>query len=149
MKLQVDLVKNIPTAVAKPFATKVIEDTLAVSGYAFLASKEVSVSVVFVSEEEIRRLNKTYRGKDKVTDVLSFPEYYGKRAMSEDVADSIFLGELILCYDYIVRAAIEDGVPFEQEMAYILSHGILHLLGFRHGERMFSLQDTVSEAYAR
>ena len=149
MHLTVELIRQVPCALRKPFIAKVVQETLALSGHGFLEQKSVSVNIVFVSAEAIQALNKTYRRKNKVTDVLSFPEYANKGAMSEEAASDIFLGELILCYDYIDRAAREDEVSLEQETAYIVSHGILHLLGFRHSPKMFSLQDTVSEAYAR
>lgn len=148
MHVSVEVTKQVPCELKKSFVTKVVQETLKVSGYDFLAGKRISVSVVFVSPDEIRKLNKEYRHKNKVTDVLSFPEYAKKQEMIDEVSDAVFLGDLIICYDYIVNAAEEDEVSLEQEMAYIISHGILHLLGFRHSERMFSLQDGVSEAYA-
>lgn len=148
MRLIVEITKQVPCALRKSFVTKVVRETLKVSGYDFLSEKQVSVSVVFVSPEEIQKLNKQYRRKNKVTDVLSFPEYAKKQEMVDEVSENIVLGDLIICYDYIVNAADEDEVSLEQEMAYIVSHGILHLLGFRHSERMFALQDGVSEAYA-
>lgn len=148
MRVIVEVAKQVPCALKKSFVTEVVRNTLEVSGYGFLADKQVSVSVVFVLPEEIQRLNKEYRRKNKVTDVLSFPEYAKKQEMIDEVSDAVFLGDLIVCYDYIVSAAKEDEVSLEQEMAYIVSHGILHLLGFRHSEKMFSLQDGVSEAYA-
>ncbi len=147
MRVSVDLVKQVVCALPKSFAVKVVRDTLALSGFDF-SEKQVSVTVAFVSEEEIKRLNKTYRRKNKVTDILSFPEYASKNEISGSASEEIFLGDLIVCYDYLVRAAKEDGVTLEQEMAYIISHGVLHLLGFRHSKKMFFLQDTVSEVYA-
>jgi probable rRNA maturation factor len=148
MHLVVDLIKQVPGVITKSFATKVIRATLQNAAYDFLEKKHVSVNVVFVSREEIQQLNRTVRRRNKVTDVLSFPNYANKTEMAEDIFEDIFLGELIICYDYIVASAIEDKVSLEQEMAYIISHGILHLLGFRHSEKMFALQDGVSEVYA-
>jgi probable rRNA maturation factor len=146
MHLSVELVKHVPCPLKKSFFVKVIRDTLLASQYDFLGGGNISVNVVFVSLEEIQTLNKTYRRKNKVTDILSFPEYASRKEMLAFVSDSIFLGDLIVCYDYIVQAAIEDDVTLEQEMAYIVSHGVLHLLGFRHSKKMFALQDIVSEA---
>jgi probable rRNA maturation factor len=57
----------------------------------------------------------------------------------------LFLGELILCYDDIRQYADKEGVKVKKELAKVISHGILHLLGFEHGERMFSLQKEVAE----
>lgn len=149
MRLQTDILHQVTTSLKDAFIERVIKDTLFIAGYSFLLEgKDVSVSVVFVSPEEIQMLNKTYRRKNKVTDVLSFPEYAKKRDVLNDASEVIFLGELIVCYDYIVQASIEDGVSLQQETAYIVSHGILHLLGFRHSEKMFAWQDKVSEIYS-
>ena len=147
MRLVVEFVKQVPCIVKKTFITKVISDTLKVSGYDALQEKQVSVNLVLVSPDEIKRLNKQYRRKDKVTDVLSFPEYVNRQAIINETSDQIFLGDLIVCYDYIVQAALEDKVSLKQELAYIVSHGVLHLLGFRHSDKMFALQDGVSEIY--
>lgn len=148
MRVRVDISRAEMCPLEDTFFCEVTEKTLQISGFDFLQKRDVDLSVALVSPDEIRMLNKTYRHKDKVTDVLSFPEYADKEEMVQHSGDSVFLGELILCYDYIKEAAHEDGVSLEQEMAYILSHGVLHLLGFDHSEEMFALQDTVSEAYA-
>lgn len=148
MKTCVEYVQQDDEKVSPDFIEAVVAETLEHCGYAFLEPKEVSVSVAFVSPERIRDLNKAYRQKEKVTDVLSFPEYADRSEMERDGRPEIFLGELILCYDYIDEAAREDGVSLEQEMAFILSHGVLHLLGFDHSEDMFALQDRISERYA-
>jgi len=147
MRLVVEYVKQVPCVLTKTFIVNIVKNTLKFSGYDFLREKKVFASVVLVSPEEIQKLNKQYRRKNKVTDVLSFPEYIDKKSMASDVAESIVLGDLIVCYDYIVRSADEDGVSLEREMAYIVSHGILHLLGFRHSKKMFALQENVSELY--
>ena len=148
MRLVVDLIKQVPCVITKSFVTKVIKATLQNAAYDFLEKKYISVNIIFVSREEIQQLNRTVRRRNKVTDVLSFPNYTNRTEMAADIFEDVFLGELIICYDYIVASAIEDKVSLEQEMAYIISHGILHLLGFRHSEKMFALQDSVSEVYA-
>lgn len=131
----------------KSFIESVVEQTMKKSGLLHVNEKEIRVSIAFVSESEIQRINKEFRGKDAVTDVLSFHEYDQRQDIEQDTQPSIFLGELILCYDYIMRAAIEDKVPLLQEMSYIVSHGILHLCGYDHSEEMFAIQDAISEQY--
>lgn len=101
-----------------------------------------TVEVAFISDLEIRRLNRMYRDKDKVTDVLSFP--------SGDLELTGQLGDVLISYAQAVRQA-EDG-DIELELADLLVHGILHLLGYDHerpedAEVMFPLQDKlVAEA---
>jgi probable rRNA maturation factor len=96
------------------------------------------VSLSFVDDAEIRRLNRMYRKKDKVTDVLSFGSPDGDR--------SGYLGDVIISYPQAVRQA-EDG-DLELELTDLLVHGILHVLGYDHEEagdadEMFPLQDKI------
>lgn len=127
----------------KSFYRKVIEVTLSLVSMSELEGKDVSVSAVATDDAEVRRLNCEYRGKDKETDILSFHEYKSKAAIGREVLKAVFLGEIIFSVPFIERAAKEDGVSLETEMSFIVSHGILHLLGFRHGERMFGIQEQV------
>lgn len=95
------------------------------------------ITVSFVREEEIRRLNRMYRDKDKTTDVLSFP--------SGDAELSGYLGDVIISYDVAVGQAEGD---VELELADLLVHGVLHVLGYDHeepqdAEVMFPLQDAI------
>lgn len=97
---------------------------------------EGKVDVSFISDDEIRRLNRMYRGIDKVTDVLSF------EAPDRHVSGQ--LGDVLISYAQAVRQA-EDG-DIELELADLLVHGILHLMGHDHerpqdADVMFPLQD--------
>lgn len=88
------------------------------------------VSVSFVDEDEIQRLNKTYRGIDRVTDVLSFPQF-------EDFDDipkegDIALGDVVICSKRAEEQAEEFGHSYEREIIYLFVHSICHLLGFDH-----------------
>ena len=100
------------------------------------------VEVSFVSDEVIQRLNRMYRGHDKVTDVLSFGSTdHTLRTPAETLSP---LGEVLIAYTQAVRQA-EDG-DIELELADLLVHGILHLMGYDHelaadAEAMFPLQD--------
>ncbi len=79
--------------------------------------KEKEISIAVVSEEEIKKLNRIYRGKDLPTDVLSFSYNEGD-----------FLGELILCPARIGG----EGRDFTKEICRVTIHGALHLLGYDH-----------------
>lgn len=81
-----------------------------------------SVSVVLVGEARIRALNKKYRHKDKVTDVLSFGDW----------GDKEFLGEIVICLPQIKRQAKQFGVSAREELIRMLAHGFLHLTGLDH-----------------
>ncbi len=86
------------------------------------------ISVVLVSDERIRKLNKEWRGKDKATDVLSFP--LDEEAPPADMPFEI--GEVIISIDRAKAQAEDLGHSFERELAFLTAHGMLHLLGFDH-----------------
>ncbi len=102
---------------------------------------KLSAEVVFISEEEIKELNKKERGIDSVTDVLSFPTLDNHRntviESSEhliDIADdgSVFLGSIAVCVKRAKEQAVEYGHSEEREMTYLICHGLLHLFGYDH-----------------
>lgn len=115
--------------------------------YDFLKKKNILISAAVVSEAEIKKLNKIYRHKDETTDVLSFAEYKNEKelkyAVDNPATAGLFLGELVLCYDYIKEYAEKRKTKLDQELANAVSHGILHLLGFKHGKKMFLIQSAV------
>lgn len=90
------------------------------------------ISVTFVSGEEIRALNRDYRDTDKVTDVLSFPQFDDLN----DIPDfgEICLGDVVVCKERAMEQAEEFGHSFEREIIYLFTHSILHLLGYDHME---------------
>ncbi|MCF7795410.1 rRNA maturation RNase YbeY [Patescibacteria group bacterium] len=83
-----------------------------------LSSK--AVSIAFISKEEMREINRDYRGKDTNTDVLSFTEKSG----------SDYLGEILINYAKIKEQAKDFNNTNEKELDFILIHGLLHLLGY-------------------
>lgn len=89
-----------------------------------------TVSVAFIGDQKMRRLNKTYRGKDKVTDILSFTE--GERRMDTWPAQAgeNYLGDLFIDYQVIKRQAKLYAPSIRWELAFIAIHGALHLLGY-------------------
>jgi probable rRNA maturation factor len=87
---------------------------------------EAEVSVYIVDEAESQELNSQYRGKDKPTNVLSFPA-----DIPEEVGIPL-LGDLVVCAPVVEREAEEQGKTLEAHWAHMLVHGSLHLLGFDH-----------------
>jgi probable rRNA maturation factor len=84
--------------------------------------------VLIVDDAEIHRLNRDYLGKDRPTNVISFAMQEGEGAgVQPDL-----LGDVVISADTAARDAAEAGLPFEHELAFLLLHGILHLLGFDH-----------------
>jgi probable rRNA maturation factor len=96
------------------------------------AGRSGDLTVRIVSPEEIQALNATYRGKDRPTNVLSFPF-----EIPQDVADAlddVYLGDLAICADVVAQEAEAQGKPLAAHWAHMVVHGTLHLLGFDHIE---------------
>lgn len=107
--------------------------------------KEISLS--FCDAREIQQLNRDYRGKDKVTDVLSF------EAAAPGDPELPILGDIIICVKRAHEQAQELGHSNEREFAFLFVHGLLHLLGYDHqndddAKAMFALQDQVLEQHS-
>ncbi|MBQ9246619.1 rRNA maturation RNase YbeY [bacterium] len=93
----------------------------------------VTFDIVLVNNDEIHRINKEYRDKDKPTDVITFAIFADSPEEEQYIFDGeINLGEIIVSLDKIAEQAKENNVGFYDELYYIISHGILHLLGFDH-----------------
>ena len=81
------------------------------------------VELVFVSDDEMRKINREHRGINKATDVLSFPY--------EQVSDGL-MGSVVISTDTASRVASELGHSIECEIALLFLHGVLHILGYDH-----------------
>ena len=149
MKLAIEINNATKSPVKKAFIQAVVFETLEKSHCSFLREKTISLSFAWIAEAEIRAINKTYRGKDRATDVLSFCEYANIASLKKASEKELFLGELLLCYNYIKVVAVASGQEknLQKELARIIAHGVLHLLGFSHGKKMFNIQDTIAEDF--
>ena len=95
------------------------------------------LSIALVDDAEIHALNREYRGIDRSTDVLSFAQQETLDDQTiplhvENTALPVLLGDVILSTETTARQAIEHTQTFEQELYFLLTHGILHLLGYDH-----------------
>jgi len=96
----------------------------------FEGSTEISIR--FVDNEEIHRLNKLYRNVDSATDVLSFP--LGENGVYDKNPETgnYLLGDVVISVEKAVEQAESFGHSFDREMAYLTVHSVLHLLGYDH-----------------
>ena len=99
------------------------------SRHARLIDREVEVSVRLTSDMEVRSLNAAWRGKDKPTNVLSFPMVEEGKIGSP--AEPM-LGDIVLAHGICALEAAEKQVPVESHAAHLMVHGTLHLLGYDH-----------------
>ena len=148
MKVTLEYMGETETPFGEEFFQGVAARTLEECHFPFLHGKDIRLSAVAVSTEKIRGLNMQYRGKDQATDILSFGEYVGQEELAEETAQEIFLGEIFFCPAFIAEAATEDEVTLRREMAYIFSHGVLHLVGYDHEDEMFAIQERVTDVFA-
>lgn len=102
------------------------------------------LTLVFVTKPKIKSLNKTFRKKDYATDILSFESIEPNN-----------LGELVMSLDVLKKQAREHELTVEEEVCYMVVHGILHLLGYDHekddkqARQMYRLQDKIFNSYFR
>ena len=87
------------------------------------------LNIVIVDNKKIQELNKIYRDKDAVTDVISFAFEESDNLKYDNMR---FLGEIYISYDKCVEQAKEYGHSIEREFCYLAVHGLLHLLGYDH-----------------
>lgn len=93
------------------------------------ADGNCEVAIVLADDAFIRPLNREYRGKDKPTNVLSFPQTDGHIEFGDE---PVMLGDIILARETVEREAQEQGKHITQHVAHLTVHGCLHLLGYDH-----------------
>ena len=116
------------TPALRALAKRAVNETLAFEE----AENVCEVSVTFVDRDEIKTLNRDYRDKDSVTDVLSFPTFDPDEDILVPEGENVPLGDVIICYDRCLEQAGEFGHSVEREVAYLTIHSVLHLLGYDH-----------------
>ena len=118
-----------------PLVRKAAEAAIAESAYRELADphRPVEISVSLTGDEQVRTLNAKWRGKDKPTNVLSFPMAEERELQATNVAEiELLLGDIVLARGVCEREAAEKTVSLEQHVAHLIVHGTLHLLGYDH-----------------
>ena len=111
------------------------EAAIAESAFPQLASspRAIELSVRLTGDDEVQALNAEWRGKDKPTNVLSFPQMEAEQiAMAEAEGPELMLGDLVLAREVCQREAAEKAIPLEEHAAHLVVHGTLHLLGYDH-----------------
>jgi probable rRNA maturation factor len=90
------------------------------------------VSVRFTGDDDVRALNSTWRGKDKATNVLSFPMVEAEKLDSLPAEGELLLGDIVLAHGVCAAEAEAKGIGVCTHAAHLVVHGTLHLLGFDH-----------------
>ena len=126
--------------IAAPWPPATGWETLATSAAAALAklapelaNPRLSASLLFTSDAEVQVLNREWRGKDKPTNVLSFPMLaQGELRSLAPVGPPVLLGDIALAFETCAREADEKGVSLEAHATHLIVHGLLHLAGYDH-----------------
>ncbi len=133
-------------------AAKAVDAAIAATPHGGIGGGDTSVevSLKFTSDEEVRALNRDYRGKDRPTNVLSFPmlapDLINMVANTDD--GEVLLGDIVLAYGTCVREAALREISIAAHATHLIVHGTLHLLGYDHmndgeAEAMESLEQTI------
>ena len=150
-RLSIQIEEPFVGFVAEDWIRQVVETTLVAAGI----SEPVDIGLVIAGDDTVQNLNRNYRGVDNTTDVLAF-------ALSQPGSDegerfvmppdkTLHLGEIFISYRQAERQAEEQHHPLERELALLVIHGVLHLLGYEHErpeaeERMRSMEAKVLDA---
>lgn len=133
-----------------------MEDLLQFSATRLSIPKNAEISITVVDNAKIREINREYRNKDTVTDVISFAlEDDEDIFMTIDMEDGDIprdLGDIFLSYDKAIEQAEDYGHSVDRELGFLLVHGFLHLNGYDHmteadEKEMFSLQEEILREY--
>ncbi|WP_278902110.1 rRNA maturation RNase YbeY [Dolosigranulum pigrum] len=137
--------------------TQMVQDVLAYAADYLELEENCAMSVIIVGNEEIQNINREYRQKDAVTDVISF-------ALEESVAEDDFpaiqevmdesreLGDIFVSFQRAQEQAVEYGHSFKRELGFLVVHGFLHLNGYDHmtdeeEAEMFDLQRDILDGF--
>lgn len=117
---------------------------IAIKSETGIENAPVEIGVTIVDAEEIRAINSEFRGIDKTTDVLSFPQYADAEDIAWEIEETeaeiledgfnIPIGDVVICYDQALKQAEEYGTGRDRELIYLFVHSIFHLLGYDHME---------------
>lgn len=127
----IDIDNRQDTVFTGPELNDIIENVITevLASENFTADADVSVSLV--DNEEIRDLNRVYRGIDSPTDVLSFSMMEGEDSLQ--ISDMpMMLGDIVISLEKALEQSRDYGHSFEREVGYLVAHGMLHLLGYDH-----------------
>ncbi len=128
-ELYVDIDEPFQGYLDEQWLRHVVAETLVAEG----VDSPAELGLVITDDETIRQLNKSYRGVDEATDVLSFALLEDSDASFVNPPDGVLhLGEVILSYPRAVVQAEERHHPVQRELALLVVHGVLHLLGHEH-----------------
>ncbi|MFH1769794.1 MAG: rRNA maturation RNase YbeY [Parcubacteria group bacterium] len=134
------------TVLNRVFFERIIEKALSI---AQISSPKIELSINIVGLKRITDLNKKHRGKNKPTDVLSFPVQKDLISTKPHPGGIMNLGDIFISYPFVVREVGTDNKKIKNQIILLTVHGLLHLLEYDHErsskneKQMFALQDKI------
>lgn len=97
-------------------------------------TKDIEISLTFLDADKMREINSEYRSVDEPTDVLSFPLWESDEGLftPPDDWEVLPIGDIMVCPEIVKKNACENGRTYLQETVLVISHGLLHLVGYDH-----------------
>jgi probable rRNA maturation factor len=152
VRLVIRIDRDFQGRIDKRWLRRLVKESLGTHG----VEAQVELSLLITDDATVRELNRTYRGKDKTTDVLSFALEADRRSDAAagfvmPPGEIVHLGEVIVSYPKAAEQAAERNHAVEDELALLVVHGVLHLLGYDHDKparerEMRSLEQRVLSA---
>lgn len=124
---------------------EMVLSTLDYLGFSAANGYVVAMTVLLAGDTKIRELNHDFRGKNKPTNILSFPAYSGNiEDHLEAMKQGMYLGDMVLAFETIAYEAKDQSKSLPHHLAHLVVHGTLHLLGFNHetDEEAAMMEDT-------
>jgi probable rRNA maturation factor len=131
--LSIDIVVESPLWAAQPGAAAVLRRALGVAA-AMLSTRRAELAIVLTDDSAIRGLNRDWRRIDTPTNVLSFPVPRALAAEPAPSAPPVLLGDIVIAFETTMAEARSESKRFEDHLAHLAVHGLLHLLGQDHDD---------------
>jgi probable rRNA maturation factor len=133
--IQVDIVsKSKKWKTHEEFITESFKKIIPLTDLKKILKKNINleVSVSLVLDREMQKINYAFRGKDKPTNVLSFPAVDSISLKELSKIDYLFLGDVIIAFETVTKESLAQKKAFENHLTHLILHSVLHLIGFDH-----------------
>jgi probable rRNA maturation factor len=133
-RLDIDVIADSPAWDGFPAAENVCrQSALAAFEAEYHGTARAEVGLVLADDARIRQLNREFRGQDRTTNVLSFPNLTAAEVAAPWPADRpMLLGDIVVAYETVVAEAVADHKASSHHLSHLVVHGMLHLLGYDH-----------------
>lgn len=138
IKINLPRIKRLLRKALKLLVSGGLSDKKSILKLLLFGKSNIELSVIFINDKTMRKLNLKHRGKNKITDVISFPQITETEYMSVSAEQiPLFLGDIAINLHQAKRQAIQNNSTFYDEVARLLIHGLLHLTGYDHEKNAY------------